>query len=969
MNNYYTNNPICPFCFEPALNNQELIFLNEDKIQCSNCGNIFYKNISVMYNNIPVKFPLFTKIKLNSIEESYINWILDDVKGKYLITWPWDEVKFIPILLSEYFFQYPENKVVVFCHSNYLTIDKLNDLHYPTIINSLYKLDKIKNDSQYLLNTDDVFSKNIHEFCEIFINTFDKYSVENFKNIISNLDGFSLIYEDINDYDGLIFDLGCVKNSDCIKKRFLNNFKKIFGHNSIKFINGFDKIDENENGIFELNFFKSYEYNKNLIINENIQNSFEKCFFNKYDLLPSLYDIDTCYITSKDEMTIKTQFNQLFFIDESQLSEEVLDLIKDIRPNLIISKDIDGLFGKDRFTSSGRKLFFNLLDFGELFLMFSTNLNYRALYKIGSRNYFLKKQEVIPHTWDYKIVMDKIKRIEENSLSLCSSNFENKLGKNSKLNIEILECESLGKIESKFYLLDEIFYKNSLVKRTFEDLMKSPLYIKGTYRDLKVLNRNLNFEYLLNIAYNHDEEKWKILIDVLDDLYGFKSGLYKNPIMDIIIDFIKDFSEDFIIVVHKNDIRGTNAILNEILGENNIIVSNWSNLNKVIEETSIKNVIATLFPTLNYDLYSSKLHKIILISSPNNIPQFIKNKTRRFTEGGIKPVYLLSDDEPAPFLLKNSLENIIVQEDIMEFNNEINKTFENEYIPQDEKSVSPTEIYQNIIKDEKGLLVLNSDDEGMFLRINDEIYVLCNDDKIRPIKLKKSNFKKLIGSKILVHNSKYQSSNIIFLKFVIEYGNDIELYKGRYKWDNFKELINNMFEWVDLLNKIVNNSLKHYSDKEKIKENVADSLKELDIKAKDVNYIKNFWLAEPIPLLTNQGEIFIYRAERPFNRDNLRLIYEWISKNNDESNVSGLDAYRAHAAANRLKQIRREFFNIVHNSESNKKLKNLHSKFNKYLMNETANFNEFLIKEFHEIKLKKDVSSYNIIPDYEDYID
>ena len=242
MKNYYTNNPICPFCMEPSLNNQELTFLNEDEIQCNNCGNIFYKDVSLMYNDFPVKFPLFTKIKLNCIEKAYVNWILEDVKGKYLVTWPWGDVKFIPILLSEYFNKFPDNKVVVFCHSDFLTKNNLNDLHYPTIINSLYGMDKIRNVSHYLLNIEDVFLKNVHLFCEIFINTFDNSSVEYFKRITSNLDGVSLIYNDINDYDGLIFDFGYVDNKYDVKKRFLDNFKKIFGYDSIKSVNDFDNL-------------------------------------------------------------------------------------------------------------------------------------------------------------------------------------------------------------------------------------------------------------------------------------------------------------------------------------------------------------------------------------------------------------------------------------------------------------------------------------------------------------------------------------------------------------------------------------------------------------------------------------------------------------------------------------------------------------------------------------------------------
>jgi hypothetical protein len=54
--------------------------------------------------------PLVWKIKPNQIEDEYIRWVRRTSRGKFLITWPWEEVKFIPLLVSEYLLNEPEKK-------------------------------------------------------------------------------------------------------------------------------------------------------------------------------------------------------------------------------------------------------------------------------------------------------------------------------------------------------------------------------------------------------------------------------------------------------------------------------------------------------------------------------------------------------------------------------------------------------------------------------------------------------------------------------------------------------------------------------------------------------------------------------------------------------------------------------------------------------------------------------------------
>ena len=86
MKNYYTNYPICPCCLEPAQNDKNLIECEKQNLfECSNCGNKFNMLVELSTKKgIKTVFPLFSRINLNPIEDSYLKWVLnDDFSGKY----------------------------------------------------------------------------------------------------------------------------------------------------------------------------------------------------------------------------------------------------------------------------------------------------------------------------------------------------------------------------------------------------------------------------------------------------------------------------------------------------------------------------------------------------------------------------------------------------------------------------------------------------------------------------------------------------------------------------------------------------------------------------------------------------------------------------------------------------------------------------------------------------------------------
>lgn len=146
MRNYFHKYPTCPCCHEPHLNGSiiKIIDYRTGLLKCSSCKAYFYENIDFThfkkawrtikrgnyeYNAFIKKVPLLWSIKPNVIEEAYLDWLSADTSGKYLITQPWKEVKFIPLLITDLALENPGNKIVVI--SNFNNINYADDDEFP----------------------------------------------------------------------------------------------------------------------------------------------------------------------------------------------------------------------------------------------------------------------------------------------------------------------------------------------------------------------------------------------------------------------------------------------------------------------------------------------------------------------------------------------------------------------------------------------------------------------------------------------------------------------------------------------------------------------------------------------------------------------------------------------------------------------------------------------------------------------
>ena len=554
---YFTKQPVCPNCLEPLKESKNLIQLDENIFQCSNCGSFFKNEISFTNSNgLTIDFPLFTEVQLNKIEKSYVDWILKGTDGNYLITWPWKEVKFIPILISEYLSKFENNKIIIFTKStNIEKFKKLergdfNDLSYDALLNSLY-CTKNEENSEFsgnvrdFLDINDVFLNQKQLYCKIHINTFNNYSIKKYKEFLKESNA-TLILENLKELDGFVFLCGVVDEEKKVYGNFLNKFFSLYGENYIKEIIGISNLEIDnkyflnnilsDEGLFELNFYESYELNPQISIKDNFNEDLFDSLDKKFDLIPFSYKFNYYFIKSEDDFSLFSQNGQIYFINEDILTDNLISKIKEFEPDLMISTNIDSLFGEGRYESGIDNQIYKLFKLDSNFLMFSTVLKERYNYQIGRKDWFFKNWGIVPHTLDYTPLLNEIKKDELNHLSAFSSNFQylNKI-KKSNLEFDFKVIEELGDVESIFYIFHEIFDNNKEVNNSLEELVKTPLYITGPYKDFRVIDRILNFEYLISLIFDEDEEKCNEVKEVFEKVYNYRLDNPKNPILDNLI--------------------------------------------------------------------------------------------------------------------------------------------------------------------------------------------------------------------------------------------------------------------------------------------------------------------------------------------------------------------------------------------------------------------------------------------------
>ena len=214
----------------------------------------------------------------------------------------------------------------------------------------------------------------------------------------------------------------------------------------------------------------------------------------------------------------------------------------------------------------------------------------------------------------------------------------------------------------------------------------------------------------------------------------------------------------------------------------------------------------------------------------------------------------------------------------------------------------------------------------------------------------------------------YTSFRLLFFKFIAEYKTKTPIINRNFRWDEFKSLIQDAFQWLDILRKL---SIKYNKSNTNLalnpKYKLAQDISKLQLYAKDPEYINKFWLSDPVYIETSNGDIPIYEKEHPKTRNDLVLLYQWINNNFDDIELTEIDANRSYSASITLQKIRRDFLRKRKNNIPYAHL-NLYYEFEKNIDRVLLNADSFEVSYADVVQINDQITPYKVMKDYKKYL-
>lgn len=994
MFNYYHTFPTCPHCLEPNFKGISIIpsqmdefcqkcnvceeencywdiYSIKDKVfnqvyHCSSCDAVFNKFIDLsefedtinkvdgLENNTA---PLIWNIELNKIEEDYINWI-DEINGKFLITWPWNEVKFIPILAIEYLTKYPDRKIVIV--DEFLANDS-NEIFKPNfmeIFESLhYSKDKIPLDEDLKNDYRKFKFKNIFKKINKFHHqvTF-KYADDTSSKIMHS----SKIYKDISllNYNKMVIDeLREEFGKDCINEDIVdgvinNHYSK--GNGIINL-----KVDKQSTWTQKKFKFKVPQLWENIINFKNFNQPKD----------------DFRYISIYDENNIDWDNDyQIYFISKDL--ENLFDVVSEINPDVVIFPNADMFITEYSiyYSQLGRS-FNNFIDnTSSDCLLFSTDKEIRHLY---NRSNFLNKEELIFHTWDADLVLKEIEDEENYTKTLCSSSF-NEIGKIKDLDFSYIEVVDLNEFEE---LISEIFEKtkDKGFRNYLSALLRTPLLVnpEEDYLEFKLYNSDLTFEDIASSLFNSDEDLYEKLYSVYEDIYDDEENPILTKILEVIDKQLSKTTVKKVILVLPNNYEI--SIFKKILKykdkelDESVELITWGKLNDITDVGSSTVIISTSYPRINYKLYQSNFNKFIFMGSKNYLEKIRTILENRVDTTHSQPIHYL-EDEKYPNLLGSILKSADIK--ITEIEEAPKYFIEEEIELPEEDEDDNTSIHisdislkkSTLSEDETVLLILNNNNKGLFVPKTCDIMFKDPATIVDNIRVNEKNFSKLVGKEIILNKNNFMISfKDIFYKFIVDEGDGIQIQSETYSFDNFYDLINTLFDWRTQLKNCIKIIQKEVFFETTAIDKLALRLGHSETYAKDLNYIINFWLSDRhrYEIKTKRGVLNIYDIEMPKKHLNdLLAIYGVIKQFNDEIDVNE-SAFRCYVAFRYFDKIRNNFLKHQVNDPL---YIHLFAKFNKNLDAMVKRQDSYRVWDVKKVKLTKDVNPFVLMDNFNEFI-
>ena len=304
----------------------------------------------------------------------------------------------------------------------------------------------------------------------------------------------------------------------------------------------------------------------------------------------------------------------------------------------------------------------------------------------------------------------------------------------------------------------------------------------------------------------------------------------------------------------------------------------------LVEYSKFHFVISTIPPSIYYPIYHSKIGKFYFAGSTKNIQRIKNIINNRLTEYISRPIVQLSENDPAPSLLKDLLKSFTIFPSIDDFRYELEFGDFGPYSPDSSKGEMKISIsYQHIDPNERVFLVMENINGGMFIPKH-AILMLEEDNKLKEIHLEDypsvDQLKAQLENKkiIIDRNGFYISFRSIFFKLMLIYGEKIVFRKGTYCWNGFKELFEDATEWISIIKRAVG---KYWYEKnlpyKEAEAKFAEYFSLLDLTAEDPNYIQRWW-SNYEEVSTETGIYYLYKVEHPKRLSDIHKIYNFLCK-------------------------------------------------------------------------------------------
>ena len=926
MTKYYHQYPTCPVCHCPNAQEIGSLSIDSDELVCATCGVRFHRSIDSILSDSSLgasesalkgfderslrfmRHGLPWMVEPNLIESSYLDWLGGTTEGQYLITWPWQNVKIIPLILLRYLELRGDGKALIIqergrkgTHINRITrppysalqeyvMRQPNDIDLDPIV----RLNKEIGKEYKRFNRTNVLIKQkvvryeVRRICRTRSISESGFSTESLKKCRATL---------------------------------LEQIKESFGNESIRKITEkpFGKPLEsrilNSASCIDLKLIEQEEY-----CAEKLNYQKKWLWTGGFGLKDAQY-LDEIFKTVRfcepgDLLSTPLEDTRGFFIDKSCFNEEpwgVFEKLLNLETDLVIVQDADWFMQDSDFDGDKSKAFLQFLRTirkerpGSMVLLFSTDPSQRYHLRIDGRGCRLKDSGVIFHTWDTSSVLSQLtNRMNDNGS--CHPNPISSVWSEMDSHEEPVEVfykeftYKGGFLDRLSQLIGEINSESSreIVTKYFRELSRSPLYMEGDHPEAQLFRRpfdqgqSLTYDYVMHtIIPSFNPKSFKDFNNVVTENYLDFAGPM-NPLRARIFEMIdKQKTEDDVymtVIVHSLDREGFTQIVkdsgyDELLSQGRLAIHGWRTAVRRIAKLSLGQrhqvMMSVMPPSIHFSLRPVKNLKIsfmgdkIAISKINGIIDF------RISEIRSRPVHILLDSEESPELLRElqrpMVSKGITNEFIVDFNDEMEIEFggSSSSLGKQTKDMGMV----TFAPGDEAILARNDEGSGILIPIKSSIIVKednsCSEINLKSIESTAVLEETLLGKSILYDKQGlFLSFRSVFFRMMVSRCSKVRFSATPYEWKGFVEMHEDATRWNELLEECEEVIARRMDgDLDEARKELANRLVGIGVTARNPDYVRAWWRDYEDIYVEGVGLFRIYSIERPWSQNDMKKIY------------------------------------------------------------------------------------------------